>query len=207
MRDLFVLVADKNMNFALRGAFDRPHALGIRPIDHVILEHPQRDGGARTTGVDVLARQRHLFKHAMLVLDHEGSGVEDKMTPTEIEAKLDDALRSQWGVCAKSIVIAPELDIWMWGSDNALHQAFDWDIPGSIRDWLSTRGFLFSDGGKPHRPKEALEALLRNRGLPRSSALYEQLTRRISLSRCRDAAFARLKLALREWFPPTTAGA
>ena len=91
MRDLFVLVADKNMNFALRGAFDRPHALGIRPIDHVILEHPQRDSGARTTGVDVLARQRHLFKHAMLVLDHEGSGVEDKMTPTEIEAKLDDA--------------------------------------------------------------------------------------------------------------------
>ena len=31
MKDLILVVADKNMHFALRGALNRPEALGIRP--------------------------------------------------------------------------------------------------------------------------------------------------------------------------------
>jgi hypothetical protein len=47
MKDLILVVADKNMHFALRGALNRPEALGIRPITVEFFVHPGRDGGVR----------------------------------------------------------------------------------------------------------------------------------------------------------------
>ena len=55
MQDLVVLVADKNMQFALQGALARPQALGVRPFTFAFRSHMGRDGGVRTTGADVLA--------------------------------------------------------------------------------------------------------------------------------------------------------
>jgi hypothetical protein len=76
-------------------------------------------------------------------------------------------------------------------------------LEGSIRDWLRERGFSFDEHGKPLRPKEAMEALVPVHRLPRSSALYEKITDRISLRRCVDPAFLRLREALTGWFPTT----
>ncbi len=111
MKDLVILVADKNMQFALRGALARPEALGIRAITADFRSHMGRDGG------------------------------------------------------------------------------------------LQTRGFSFDVHGKPARPKEAMEALVRCCNLPRSASLYEKITSRISLRRCADPAFLRLRAVLRTWFP------
>ncbi len=202
MKDLVVLVADKNMQFALRGALSRPASLGTRAIDHEFRTHIGRDGGVRTSGAEVLAREHRRFSHAMLLLDHEGCGVEMNETAAEVEAVLDAQMQAQWGPRGKAIVIAPELDVWIWGADNALQQALDWPLPGSIRDWLRGRGFDFDVHGKPLRPKEALEAMVPVHRQPRSSALYERITRRISLRNCHDAAFVRLRLTLSAWFPP-----
>lgn len=44
MQDLVVLVADKNMQFALQGALARPQALGIRPLTYAFRPHMGRDG-------------------------------------------------------------------------------------------------------------------------------------------------------------------
>lgn len=66
MKDLVILVPDKNIEFALRGALGRPEALAIRPISHEFRTHMGRDGGARTTGVDVLALEHPRFTHAFL---------------------------------------------------------------------------------------------------------------------------------------------
>ena len=71
----------------------------------------------------------------------------------------------------------------------------------SVRDWLRERGFAFEANGKPKRPKEALEAALRMPDLPRSSALYQTIAEKISLRRCGDEAFIRLRNQLIEWFP------
>ena len=202
MKDLVVLVADKNMQFALRGALGRPDALGIRAISCEFRPHIGRDGGVRATGVEMLARERRRFAHALLVFDHEGSGADAQQSPTALEAVLNRELQNQWGEQAKAIVIAPELDIWVWGSDNALKESLHWPLGGSIRDWLQRQGFEFDSNGKPLRPKEALEALVPIHRQPRSSALYEKITRRISLRRCADEAFARLRSALHTWFPP-----
>lgn len=201
MKDLVALVADKNMHFALRGALSRPDAMDTRPIAHEFRTHIGRDGGMRTTGVELLARERRRFAHALLVFDLEGSGAPEGQTAEELELVLDQELHARWGPNAKAVVISPELDIWMWGSDNALRQSLQWPIAGSIRSWLQDQGFVFDAHGKPERPKEALEAMVRIHRQPRSSALYEKITSLISLRRCSDPAFGRLRDALRSWFP------
>lgn len=202
MKDLVILVPDKNTQFALRGALGRPQALGIRSVSHEFRPHSGRDGGARSTGVDVLALERRRFTHALLVFDLEGSGAGDKTRAEDLELTLDARLQAQWGPCAKAIVIAPEVDIWLWGADSTLRQQLHWPLAGSIRSWLVDHGFEFNAQGKPLRPKEALEALVRIHRQPRSSALYERVTARISLQRCSDPAFVRLRSTLKAWFAP-----
>lgn len=201
MKDLVVLVSDKNMHYALRGALGRPDAMGIRPVAPEFRTHIGRDGGMRTTGVELLARERNRFAHALLVFDLEGSGAREEQTAEDLERVLDKELHSHWGSHAKAVVIAPELDIWLWGADNSLRDCLQWPLDGTIRAWLKDRGFAFDVHGKPERPKEALEAMVRIHRQPRSSALYEKITGRISLRRCSDPAFLRLRNALQGWFP------
>ena len=199
MKDLVLLVADKNAHFALKGALGRPEALGIRPIELEFRVHPGRDGGTRRTGPEMLALERRRFKHALLVLDFEGCGT-DLPNATELEAQLDGRLSTHWKEAAKSIVIEPELDVWVWGADNAVEAVIEWPAGKSVREWLRERGFTFEANEKPTRPKEALEAALRIPGLPRSSALYQTIAEKISLRRCGDEAFIRLRKQLLGWF-------
>jgi len=200
MKDLILLVADKNIQFALNGGLNRPESLGIRRIALDFRQHPGRDGGTRSNGAQVLALEKARFSHALLVLDHEGSGA-GALEALELEAQLDEQLNSTWGDRAKAIVIAPEVDIWMWGSDNKLAQILKWPRQESIRDWLKNDGFEFAENGKPQRPKEALEAVFRICKRPRSSSAYQQIAAGISLTRCEDPAFQRLRSSLRNWFP------
>jgi hypothetical protein len=199
MKDLVLLVADKNAQFALKGALARPEALGIRKIEFEFIVHPGRDGGTRKTGPELLALQRRSFHHGLLVLDFEGSGT-DCSNAKGLEAQLDSRLKAQWEDQAKAIVIAPELDVWIWGSDNAVEKVIDWPAGKSIRDWLREKGFTFEANEKPTRPKEALEAALRQLNSPRSSALYQQIAAKISLRKCGDEAFIRLRNQLMSWF-------
>jgi hypothetical protein len=199
MKDLVLLIADKNAHFALKGALGRPEALGIRPIEFEFLVHPGRDGGARRTGPEVLALERRRFKHALLVLDFEGCGT-DLPNATALEAQLDGRLSTHWKEAAKSIVIEPELDVWVWGADNAVEAIIEWPAGKRVREWLRERGFTFEANEKPTRPKEALEAALRIPGLPRSSALYQAIAERISLRHCGDEGFIRLRNQLLGWF-------
>lgn len=200
MKDLVLLVADKNANFALKGALSRHEALEIRPIEFEFRVHPGRDGGARRSGPDVLALERRRFNHALLDLDFEGCGT-DLANAVALETQMDQRLSSHWNGAAKSIVIEPELDVWVWGADNAVEAVIEWPPGKRVRDWLREQGFTFESNGKPTRPKEALEAALRIPGLPRSSALYQTIAEKISLRRCADGAFIRLRNKLREWFP------
>jgi hypothetical protein len=135
------------------------------------------------------------------VFDLEGSGATDAQSAADLERELDARLQLQWGPHAKAVVIAPEVDAWVWGADNTLRECLHWPLQGSIRDWLRGRGFAFDAHGKPTRPKEAMEALVPVHRLPRSSALYEKITGKISLHRCVDPAFLRLRATLAGWFP------
>jgi hypothetical protein len=200
MRDLALLVADKNMDFAMRGILSRHVPLGIRRVDCRIDVHPHKDGGVRTTGPETLAPLRHQFRHGLLMLDWEGSGA-DGDDPLELEQQLDKRLKPFWGDRAKAIVLVPEVDVWMWGSDNALRDVVGWTGSEGIRGWLHREGFAFDENDKPIRPKEAMDRLLKKVDKPRSSRLYEQITQKISLQNCADPSFRHLRTVLRDWFP------
>ena len=200
MKDLILLVADKSMQFALQGGLGRPESLEIRPICFDFRVHSGRDGGTRSNGSQMLALEKSRFSHGLLVLDHEGSGAGEQ-SAAELETHLDQQLKLVWGDRAKAIVIAPEVDIWMWGSDNKLAEILKWPKQESVRTWLRSAGFDLLESGKPQRPKEALEAVFRACKRPRSSATYQQIAASISLARCEDPAFLRLKKTLQNWFP------
>jgi len=97
-------VADKNMQFAFQGALARPQALGIRPLTYAFRPHMGRDGGVRSTGAELLAREAPRFRHALMLLDFHGCGREHE-SPLTCEATLDGQLQEVWDERAKSLVI------------------------------------------------------------------------------------------------------
>ena len=147
MRDLILLVPDKNTEFVVRGALARPEALGIRKIDFEVLVEQGRDGGVRRRGSQILGVQHARFSHALLLLDYEGSG--SSVAAVRLEAQLDASLFQQWGDRAKAIVVEPEMDVWMWGAETHLRSAMDWHFVEEIRPWLVSQSFAFSADGKP----------------------------------------------------------
>ncbi len=199
MRDLLLLVADKNAEFAVRGALERPAALGVRGVTYEVIVDPSRDGGVRTRGPEILRVRRTSFDHAVMMFDHEGCGTQQ--SALDLERVLNSRLDVTWAGNAKAIVVEPEVDAWIWGADTHVQHVTEWDQTVSVRQWLRGQGFSFNSQGKPERPKEALEAVLKCTNVARSSALYKKLTARTTLSRCSDPAFVRLRAALQSWFP------
>jgi hypothetical protein len=104
MKDLALLVADKNMDFAMKGVLNRPKPLGIRGVGYEIRHHAGRDGGVRTTGPQTLALLRKQFDHGIIMLDWEGSGTKAD-SAIQLEQELDARLAGSWGNNAKAIVI------------------------------------------------------------------------------------------------------
>jgi len=138
------------------------------------------------------------------MFDYEGSGA---ATPAgDLETELDAALTADWAGHAKAIVIEPELDVWMWGAETHIREVIGWRGPSGIREWLVARQFVFDAHNKPERPKEAMEEVFRHSQVPRSSAHYQALAGRLSLTRCQDPAFLRLRGAMTAWFAPQAIG-
>lgn len=198
--DLIAIVPDKNTQFVLDVALRRDKAVGMRPITYEMVVHSGRDGGVRGGGVALLATQRRQYAHALLVFDYEGCG-EESTPAKDLESRLDEALSVEWGQGAKAIVVEPEMDAWMWGSDATLRDVLGWGDDRPIRDWLRQEGFAIDADGKPARPKEAIERVLRRVRKPKSSAIYAQIAERTSIARCKDPAVQRLRKHLRRWFP------
>ena len=139
MKDLALLVADKNMDFALRGILQRHESLGIRAVTYETQLHPGRDGGVRTSGPEILSLLRKQFSYGIIMLDWEGSGSDEDRASTLVN-ELDERLGQVWGDRAKAIVIEPELDAWVWGSDNVMAEVLGWSEDLPIREWLANKG-------------------------------------------------------------------
>jgi hypothetical protein len=201
-KDLFVLVADKNIASAMRGLVSRPQALGIRPIENDIKDHFERDPGCARHGVAFMSNLSEEYLHGLLMFDHEGSGREQTQ-PQELQRELNEEFaRSPWGGRATAIVLSPELEAWVWSASPHVDEAAGWrGRQPTLRRWLVEGGWIRQGEAKPARPKEAFEAALREAHKPRSSSLYQQIAENVSLSRCQDPSFLELKDILRNWFP------
>ncbi|MBM4048628.1 MAG: hypothetical protein FJ279_26290 [Planctomycetes bacterium] len=200
-RDMIVLVADRNMEAAVRGILGRHEALGIRPVHADIRRHPEKDCGCRVAGVEYLSPFVNQYEHAMLMFDLEGCGEEEEPAPNQ-EAELEEGLRNAgWDDRAAAIVVEPELDVWVWSdSPHVVRELGWWGREPGLWAWLSAKGFGLTAQRKPARPKEALEAALWAARKPRSSAIYQSLAEKVSLAKCTDRAFLKLKATLKRWF-------
>ena len=200
---MVVLVADKNTQFALQGLFSRNQSLGIRDIsrDYDIFVHPQRDPGCYNHCVDFLRSFNGVYNYGLVVFDHEGSG-QDNKSRNEIEIELEQRLiGSGWDNRMAVIVLEPELESWVWSDSPHVERILGWeDQPTSLRNWLINQNFLESEQIKPSRPKEAMDEAIRFVGKPHSSSIFLQLAERVSLTRCQDASFLKLKNVLQSWF-------
>ncbi|MFN0076741.1 MAG: methylation-associated defense system protein MAD4 [Prosthecobacter sp.] len=202
-RDLFVLTADKDQQQTMLGLLNRSSSLGIRKLSFDVESHPQHDAGIVQTGVELARLKQRTHAFVLLVLDLEGCGWES--TPTDkIEAELEARLvATGWNAdTAKCLVIAPEVEQWVWSDSPEVDAALGWDGEslGSLRHWLVGKAFEFSPDGKPKRPKEAMRAALREKRVQISSAIFSELASRVSLRRCKDRTFLKLCAILRQWF-------
>ena len=203
MKDLVILAADKDLEFALRGMLSRPEALGMRTVEEDIFVHPEHDPACALRGVDFLDNLSGQYRYSLLIFDHEGSGKEATV-PQELQESLNaEFVSSTWGNRARAIVLSPELEMWIWSDSPHIDEVVGWKNRNPrLRPWLIEQDYLQTGEVKPDRPKEAFEAALREARKPRSASLYQQIAERVSLRRCTDTAFLELKGILSNWFPP-----
>jgi hypothetical protein len=204
MKDLVVLTPGKDDEFTLRGLFTRPQALDIRPVEARFLIHPERDPGCYRRPQDVLRPLASQYSHALVMFDREGSGVERSGAAPDMEREVENLLgRNGWGGRVRCIVIEPELEIWVWANSRQVDECLGWaNRQLSLRQWLEENGWLQPNQIKPSRPKEAMQATMREVGKQRSAAVFEALASRVSFQNCEDEAFGRLLSCLRGWFGP-----
>ena len=203
MKNLVVLVADKNTQFTLQGLFSRNRSLGIQDISQSndIFVHPQRDPGCYNQCVNYLRAFKGMYNYGLVIFDHEGSGQESK-SRKEIEFELERGLaQSGWNERIAVIVLEPELESWVWSDSPHVERILGWeDHSSSLKNWLIDQHFLEPEQVKPSRPKEALEITLRFVSKPRSSSIYEQLAKNVGFTKCQDESFIKLKIVLQAWF-------
>ncbi len=200
--DLVVLVPDKQMEATLRALLLRPKSLAIRQLRFEILVHPRRDPGCRGESAPLLSIYQSFTKFALVLFDREGCG-EDHLSRESLEAKVGAELAaSGWSNRAAVIVIDPELESWVWSDSPVVDEVIGWSgNKPSLREWLVDRGHLVKGEVKPARPKESLEAAIRQSRKRLSASLFAELAKRVGLSRCSDSAFQKFKVTLATWFP------
>lgn len=204
--DLVVLVADLDQHEALSALLSsRTQSLGIRPLTYQILKHPHRDPGCFHGAAAALQPYERRAAHALVVLDREGSGQENR-TRGDIEADLERRLAAAgWADRARVVVIEPEVEAWVWSDSPQVDEVLGWDDrQPTLRDWLAQNRLWPSGQAKPGAPKDALRRALREVDVRPSGALFRQLGERVGLDRCQDASLARLREILVEWFGAAT---
>ena len=198
-----MLAADRSIEEALRGLLSRPKAIGIRPIEFETHAHPRRDPGCYQQAHAFLAPLRRQYRHAIVVFDRHGCGTSEPVAAIEGHVRVS-LQGSGWGPNSDVIVIDPELEVWVWSDSPKVDEALQWSgRKPRLRPWLEGRGVWSPGHPKPPDPKAAVRLALREVKIPPSASIYGKLARSVSVERCADPAFGRLRERLRTWFPAT----
>ncbi len=159
-KDLIILVADKNAQFVLEGLLSRHQAFHVARMMYDLYIHPHRDPGVYRESGNFLRSFQQQYRYALVLLDREGSGQEQKTAEhiaTEIKTDVEN---NGWSGRAEVITFDPELEIWAWVQSPHLATCLGWDNLSSLHDYVQTQGYWQTDQPKPQRPKEAFEAAL-----------------------------------------------
>jgi hypothetical protein len=160
-KDLILLVADKNMEASLKGLLSRFRSLKFRQVAFDLYVHPERDPGCLLRAHDFLRPFASRYERALVLLDHAGCG-QDLEERSKLEANLERRLDGAgWEGRAAAVVIAPELENWVWSDSPKVDIALGWEgKTPPLRDWLVEKGLLQAGATKPSEPKRAVELTL-----------------------------------------------
>ncbi len=201
MIDLVCLVADKSMEAVVAAVLQRHQALGIRPIQARILRHPQNDSACYHDPIGLLRGFVHSAHHGLVLFDRDWEGAPQK--PIEqLEAHVDqqlDSLRAGW---AKTVVIDPELEVWLCSRSPRLEEKLGWrGRSPALTEVMAECGLWPLDAAKPTDPKSTIERALYLAGKPRSSSIYGEVAAVLGMKDCVDSSFHRFRSTLQAWFP------
>jgi hypothetical protein len=208
VRALFFVVADRDIEAMVTGFLQKERAdlrLGCAPFDFdakldVGRAAADKDSGLYVRGAEYVRRHRQTHDHVVIMLDADWEG---SPGAASIDAKLREDLRK----CGCSdddsevIVLDPEIEAWMWVDKLEVARVLGFESTGDLRSWLEAAGFDVGANQKPLRPKEALQAALRSKRKPRSSATFAAVAAKVSLNACQDPALLKLRATLQRWFP------
>lgn len=209
-RPLLFLLADKDMQELCKGCFidraDWAHAFACREIDIVdrdlVVPPGEKDPGLFARAHELARPFLATHDHLVVLLDSAWQGSPGSRP---IERRLRDRLeRNGWSHDHVQIIaIEPELEAWAWCDRNALCQALSDELDPPRR--ASLRSSLQAAEGKEEQvgdPKAELAKLRARLRIPASSAQFRRFAKVARIETCQDPAFARLRAALRRWFPP-----
>jgi hypothetical protein len=200
MTDLIVLCADKKIENTIIGLFGRPASLRIRQISYDIKVHSGRDPGCFHHAHNFLRPLRLQYDHALVIFDREWSGAPSQSAEA-LEEATDIRLRTDWGDKGASVVISPELEAWVWSDSPHVESELGWPPHlGNLRQWLEGKHLWDAGSAKPSDPKKAVQTATREARTPWTSAICKSLATKVSLDRCSDRSFQKLRSILENWF-------
>lgn len=202
MKDLIVLVPDKNVLFGMEGLLSRFRSLNIKQISYEIFVHPLHDPGVYHDAAKFLRSFSNQYSYALAFLDREGSGREKEQSE-EIAGKVKKEIEHNgWPDRGEVIVFDPEVETWIWTESTDIAKALGWDDYSELKTWLMQREVNWKQNAlKPERPKEAVELSLKRKGIPRSSSIYREIANNVDFNRCQDNSFREFREILQKWFP------
>ena len=165
---------------------------------------PGRDGGCRADAANFLRQFLGTHHYSLVVFDRHGCG--STSSRQEIEGVVESDLAANgWDKRARTVVIDPELEAWVWSGSSAVSAALGWGPNHSqLKTWLTRQGLWADGSSKPENPKatmnKALESAVRKPRQRRSARIFGEIAQRVRLSGCQDPAFHKLATTLREWF-------
>jgi hypothetical protein len=201
VKDLIVLLADKDAEFSMQGILGNPLRLGIRNITFkVVADRQGKDPGVFRKCHDVLRSSLGLYDHALVVFDRDGCGSQESREALELETENRLAQNGGHDRCA-AVVMDPELEVWVWSESPHVPEVLGRSsVAAELTRTLEHAGYLEPGHTKPHNPKDALDHVLRLSNKRHSSALFLELAQKVGFESCKDPAFLKLKATLQKWF-------
>jgi hypothetical protein len=198
--ELVLLAADKTIETGVINVFRRHQAVGSREFSFKSFVHVARDPGCYRRAPEFLSPLADQYEHALVIFDREGSGA--TMDRSAIEDDVEKRLStSGWNSRSACVVVDPEIENWVWSDSPQVPACLGWSLEINLRSWMTENGLWPAGVDKPPRPKEALESVMRLAGKPRSSSVYGAVAAKVSLARCADPAFRKMREVLQAWFP------
>ena len=210
MPDLVILSPDGAYKQVLPALLKRHQSLGIRVVTFDVVSDPFHDASGQI--VELLRPYLTSHSKALVVRDIEGSGKE-AAGAAALEAELKESLvQNGWQAGnSAALVLEPEIESWLRvGSAHmdalikqlARRKKEEVDEWQEIADALATDHAGWLQAGKPARPKEVYQGVLRHYGISPSNALLGELASKESLAGCAVPTFNRFRDIMRGWFPP-----